>query len=89
MILDITAEIVQSQELTALMVTHNMNQAISMGNRLIMFHRGEIVLDIAGEEKRTSRSKTFSCVFPNCAEKKVSQTECCFVRTVFRAVLGI
>jgi len=52
MILDITAEIVQSQELTALMVTHNMNQAISMGNRLIMFHRGEIVLDIAGEEKK-------------------------------------
>ncbi len=89
MILDITAEIVQSQELTALMVTHNMNQAISMGNRLIMFHRGEIVLDIAGRRKRTSRSKTFSCVFPNCAEKKVSQTECCFVRTVFRAVLGI
>ena len=52
MILDLTAEIVESQNLTALMVTHNMNQAISMGNRLIMFHRGEIVLDIAGEEKK-------------------------------------
>lgn len=52
MILDLTAEIVESQNLTALMVTHNMNQAISMGNRLIMFHRGEIVMDIAGEEKK-------------------------------------
>ena len=52
MILDLTAEIVKSQNLTALMVTHNMNQAISMGNRLIMFHRGEIVLDITGEEKK-------------------------------------
>lgn len=52
MILDLTAEIVESQNLTALMVTHNMNQAIALGNRLIMFHRGEIVLDIAGEEKK-------------------------------------
>jgi len=52
MILDLTDEIVSSQNLTALMVTHNMKQAISMGNRLIMFHRGEIVLDISGEEKK-------------------------------------
>ncbi len=52
MILDLTAEIVESQQLTALMVTHNMNQAINMGNRLIMFHRGEIVLDINGKEKQ-------------------------------------
>jgi len=52
MILDLTEEIVSSLNLTALMVTHNMNQAITMGNRLIMFHRGEIVLDISGDEKK-------------------------------------
>ncbi len=52
MILDLTAEIVESEKLTALMVTHNMNQAIQLGNRLIMFHRGEIVMDISGEEKK-------------------------------------
>lgn len=52
MILDLTDDIVSSQKLTALMVTHNMKQAIAMGNRLIMFHRGEIVLDISGEEKK-------------------------------------
>ncbi|QGY41164.1 ATP-binding cassette domain-containing protein [Pseudodesulfovibrio cashew] len=52
MILDLTEEIVSSQNLTALMVTHNMNQAITMGNRLVMFHRGEIVMDISGEEKK-------------------------------------
>ncbi|MDD3312034.1 ATP-binding cassette domain-containing protein [Pseudodesulfovibrio sp.] len=52
MILELTEELVRSQNLTALMVTHNMNQAITLGNRLIMFHRGRIVLDIAGEEKR-------------------------------------
>lgn len=52
MILDLTTEIVEAENFTALMVTHNMNQAITMGNRLIMFHRGEIVMDISGEEKK-------------------------------------
>lgn len=52
MILDRTEELVTGQRLTTLMVTHNMQQAISLGNRLIMFHRGEIVLDIDGDEKR-------------------------------------
>ncbi|NDV19168.1 ATP-binding cassette domain-containing protein [Pseudodesulfovibrio sp. JC047] len=52
MVLELTKEIVSSQGLTTLMVTHNMQQAISMGNRLIMFHRGEIVVDICGEEKQ-------------------------------------
>jgi putative tryptophan/tyrosine transport system ATP-binding protein len=52
MVLDLTDEIVGSENLTTLMVTHNMNQAIAMGNRLIMFHRGRIVLDISGDEKK-------------------------------------
>ena len=52
MVLDLTDEIVGSENLTTLMVTHNMNQAIAMGNRLIMFHRGCVVLDISGDEKK-------------------------------------
>ena len=52
MVLDLTDEIVGSLNLTTLMVTHNMKQAISLGNRLIMFHRGQVVLDIEGEEKK-------------------------------------
>jgi putative ABC transport system ATP-binding protein len=52
MVLDLTEEIVSSLNLTTLMVTHNMKQAISLGNRLIMFHRGQVVLDIEGEEKK-------------------------------------
>jgi putative tryptophan/tyrosine transport system ATP-binding protein len=50
-ILELTERLVESMELTALMVTHNMHQALRMGNRLIMMHRGEIILDILGEEK--------------------------------------
>ncbi len=52
MILELTERLVVEQRLTTLMVTHNMQQAISMGNRLLMFHRGTVVMDIRGEEKK-------------------------------------
>ncbi|WP_029894375.1 ABC transporter ATP-binding protein [Desulfohalovibrio reitneri] len=52
MILDLTGSIVRERKLTTLMVTHNMNHALQMGNRLVMLHRGEIILDIRGEEKQ-------------------------------------
>ena len=39
-------------KLTALMITHNMRDAIQYGNRLIMLHDGHVILDIAGEEKK-------------------------------------
>lgn len=47
----LTEEIVQKNKLTTIMVTHNLEHAIKMGNRLIMMHSGQIVLDISGEEK--------------------------------------
>lgn len=47
----LTDEIVQKNKLTTIMVTHNLEHAIKMGNRLIMMHNGQIVLDISGEEK--------------------------------------
>ena len=50
-VLELTDEIIREQELTALMVTHNMKDAIQYGNRLIMMHEGRIIYDVAGEEK--------------------------------------
>ncbi len=50
-ILELTRRIVASRGLTTLMVTHNMAQALSFGNRLIMLHRGRVILDVIGEEK--------------------------------------
>jgi len=50
-ILTLTQEIVKSQKLTTLMITHNMKHAISFGNRLIMLHQGRILLDLHGREK--------------------------------------
>lgn len=51
-VLDLTEKIVGEQQLTALMVTHNMKDAIQIGNRLIMMHEGRIIYDVAGEEKQ-------------------------------------
>lgn len=50
-ILNLTREIIFSQKLTALMITHNMRHAISFGNRLIMLHQGRVIMDVSGEEK--------------------------------------
>lgn len=51
-VLELTDEIVSEQELTTLMVTHNMKDAIQYGNRLIMMHEGQIIYDVEGEEKK-------------------------------------
>ena len=51
-VLEITEKIVTEQELTAMMVTHNMKDAIAHGNRLIMMHEGKVILDISGEDKQ-------------------------------------
>lgn len=51
-VLALTREIVDRDHLTALMVTHNMRDAIATGNRLIMMYEGKILLDVAGEEKQ-------------------------------------
>lgn len=51
-VLEITDKLVTENNLTTLMITHNMNDAIAHGNRLIMMHEGRIVVDVSGEEKK-------------------------------------
>lgn len=51
-VLSLTGEIVKESELTTLMITHNMKDAIKYGNRLIMMHEGRIIYDVSGEEKK-------------------------------------
>jgi putative ABC transport system ATP-binding protein len=50
-VLEATERIVQANNLTTLMITHNMKDAIAHGNRLIMMNEGKIILDIRGKEK--------------------------------------
>ena len=51
-VLEVTQRIVERDNLTTLMITHNMKDAIAYGNRLIMMYDGRILVDVAGEEKR-------------------------------------
>ena len=51
-VLDATQKIVEKDNLTTLMITHNMRDAIACGNRLIMMYNGRIVVDVSGEEKK-------------------------------------
>ena len=51
-VLDLTQTIVSQKRLTTLMVTHQMKHALQLGNRLIMLHRGKIILDVRDQEKQ-------------------------------------
>ena len=51
-VLDITDRIVKENNLTTIMITHNMRDAIRLGNRLIMMHEGKIIYEASGEEKQ-------------------------------------
>ncbi len=51
-VLELTEQMITADSLTALMVTHNMKNAIQYGNRLIMMHEGRIIYDVGGEEKK-------------------------------------
>ena len=51
-VLETTQRIVEKDNLTTLMITHNMRDAIAYGNRLIMMYNGRIVVDVSGEEKK-------------------------------------
>ena len=51
-VMSITKKLVEEQKITTIMISHNMSDAIAYGDRLIMLNGGEIVMDVAGEEKR-------------------------------------
>jgi putative ABC transport system ATP-binding protein len=52
LIMKMTCDLVEEERLTTLMITHNMQQAINYGHRLIMLHHGRIILDFGQESKR-------------------------------------
>ncbi len=55
MVIRVTDDLVREGALTTLMVTHSMQQAVSLGDRLVMMHGGRIVADISGAEKKRLR----------------------------------
>lgn len=74
-IIELTKKIVHKKNITTLMVTHNLNHAINIGNRLIMLHQGEIILDIRGDEKKNlTIPKLLELFNGKCSEDLISDT---------------
>ena len=70
-VLEITQKIVEDQHLTAMMVTHNMKDAIAVGNRLIMMNEGRIIVDVSGEEKKKLTRTDLMGLFEKAAGKEL------------------
>ena len=75
-VLEITDKLVRENSLTTLMITHNMHDAITYGNRLIMMHEGKIVVDIRGEDKKALTIEQLLALFErNSGSKFTSDKE--------------
>lgn len=69
-VLEITDQLVNENKLTTLMITHNMHDAITHGNRLIMMHEGRIVVDVSGEEKKKLTINQLLALFEKASGKE-------------------
>ena len=71
-VLDITKKTVSEQGLTCMMVTHNMQSAIDLGDRLIMMNKGRIIFDASGDEKRKLTVPALMELFRNAAGESLA-----------------
>lgn len=62
-IMELTDKVVQEKQVTTIMVTHNLRYAVEYGNRLIMMHEGNVILDKAGKEKQNIDSEEIMAIF--------------------------
>ena len=71
-VLQITKEIISDRGLTALMITHDMDQALRFGNRTIMMDSGKLLLDISGEERDAMTPEKLVDLFVRSAKQTLS-----------------
>jgi putative ABC transport system ATP-binding protein len=71
-VLELTDKIVRENKMTTLMITHNMKDAITYGDRLIMFHSGHIILDVSGKEKSRLKVDDLLKMFDEADEKLIN-----------------
>ena len=69
-VLETTQRIVEENKLTTIMITHNMRDAITYGNRLIMMYDGHVVVDISGEEKKKLKVEDLLALFEQASGKE-------------------
>ena len=79
-VLELSDKIVAENGLTAMMITHNMKDAIKHGNRLIMMNEGRIILDISGEEKQKLTKRDLMDKFAEVAGTQVESDQVLLTR---------
>lgn len=70
-VMEITDKIVKEKGLTTIMVTHNVDHALRYGNRLVMLHRGNKIIDISGEEKNSLTKEELLGLFKDIDDKSL------------------
>ncbi len=63
LVMNLTEKIVREKKITTLMVTHNLRYAVEYGTRAIMMHEGGIIMDVSGEEKKTTSINDYLKIF--------------------------
>ena len=71
-VLHLTRHLIQENGLTALMVTHNMKDALALGNRTIMMHEGKIILDLDEEQKKHMKVEDLLAQFEKASGRELS-----------------
>lgn len=69
-VMQLTDKLVTKHNITTMMVTHNLRFAVEYGNRLIMMHEGNIVLDLSGEEKKNAKVEDLLKIFDEISIEK-------------------
>ena len=77
-VLDLTKQIVAERKITCLMVTHNMHQALELGNRTLMMDSGNIILDVSGEKRAGMTVEDLLEQFAVCAGKHLDNDRILF-----------
>jgi putative ABC transport system ATP-binding protein len=72
-VLELTKTIIDRHQLTTLMVTHNMKQALSIGSRTIMMHEGQIILDISGPQREKTTVEHLVKLFATASGKTLDE----------------
>ena len=70
-VLSLTREIVSENHLTCLMITHNMQSALNLGNRTVMMNNGSIIYDISGDERKNLKVNDLLLKFKECVGKEL------------------
>jgi len=69
-VIELTEQIIEKDHLTTLMVTHSMQQAVNLGDRLIMMNKGKVIHDFRGDEKRRLRANDLLALFDEVRRKE-------------------